>query len=81
MKKDLLTTVKEKLEKRGLVFELKRECNDKFKGTLIQKETGASIPFEISKMLQANRIESFCDNAEKSFEMYIFFTGERMIRK
>lgn len=71
MKKSLYSTVTEKLKKRGLTFTLTRECNDKFKGKLTDDKTGTEIKFEISKMIQVNYFDSFCDMARNMMDMHI----------
>ena len=71
MRKNLYSIITSKLKQRGLTFNLTKECNDKFKGNLIDDKTKTKIKFEISKMVQVNYFDSFCNMAREMMDMHI----------
>lgn len=71
MKKNLYSIITTKLKQRGLTFELTRECNDKFKGYLIDDNTKVKMAINIQKSLQINYFDIFCDMVRDMMDMHI----------
>ena len=66
----LLQKYQEELRKVGLEFELKKELNSKFVGTV--KENGILIleKWEVQKCLQWNFVRSFAQMTKENVEMH-----------
>ena len=67
----LIERVNKELSNYELEFKIKKEYNDKFKGVLIEKQTGLEIPFEVSKQLQVNMIKQHCKWINDYANLYI----------
>lgn len=67
----LIQKVNKELEKVGLEFKPVKELRDKFKGILIDKKNQVEIPYEVQKILQWDKVESFAKSCRDHINLYI----------
>lgn len=70
MSKSLIQKYQEELGKVGLEFEMTRECNDKFVGNVLENGIVILNKWNLSKMLQWNKIKSFASMTKDNVEMH-----------
>ena len=67
----LLEKFVKNLNANGLDFRVIKECNDKFKGILIDMKTLVEVPYELHKSLQANLMKLHIEWCRKYIDMAI----------
>ena len=70
MSKSLVQKYNEELKKLGLEFETKKECNDKFVGNVLENGIIILNKWNLSKLLQWNKVKSFAEMTKNNVEMH-----------
>lgn len=68
--KTLIQKYNEELKKLGLEFESTKECNDKFVGNVIENGVTILSKWNVSKLLQWNKVKSFAEMTKNNVEMH-----------
>ena len=69
MEKQLIQKVENYLKIKGYEIEIVKETQENFKGYLFQKKEDFKIDIVIPKILQFNRIQSYCDLLIQNYKM------------
>ena len=75
----LLQKLDKELAKLNLKFNMQKEFNEKYKGTLEDTELNYVIKYEVPKALQYNMVGSYAKQCRKLIDMHIQY--DRMIGK
>jgi len=67
----LIQKLNKELAKVNLEFKQTKELAEKFRGVLVDKEQGIEIKYEVPKILQWNKVNSFAQNCRSHIDMYI----------
>lgn len=71
----LIEKLNKELSQYELEFKVKRECNNKFKGVIIEKHKMIEVPYELEKSLQTEYIKQHCKWINDYVNLYLKLKG------